>query len=134
MKIRIMVVSAALAVGLATTVHAGTSDQVYGTWRNPSGTIDVRTAPCGDKLCGEIVRAAPKAVADARKKGVDELVGVQLLQDYRPSGDRWAGRVYVPDMGRTFSSRIEQLDGNRLKISGCLIGAMLCKSQVWTRL
>jgi uncharacterized protein (DUF2147 family) len=133
MKMRAMIVTGVMAFGLASGAAAAGDTPIYGTWRNPSGTIDVRTAPCGDKLCGEIVRAAPKAVADARKKGVNELIGLQLLRDYSPNGDNWAGRVYVPDMGRTFSSRIEQIDGNRLKISGCLIGGFLCKSQVWTR-
>ncbi|MGN6376928.1 MAG: DUF2147 domain-containing protein [Sphingomonas sp.] len=106
---------------------------IYGTWRNPKGTIEVRTAPCQGGLCGEIVRASPKAVDDARKKGVDTLVGLQLLKDYHRREKDWAGHVYVPDMGRTFSSRIVMIDDRNIRISGCLVGGFLCKSQVWTR-
>ncbi|MGE1070903.1 DUF2147 domain-containing protein, partial [Pantoea agglomerans] len=37
------------------------------------------------------------------------------------------------DRGRSFSSTIEQIDADRLKISGCLLRGWLCKSQIWTR-
>lgn len=115
---------------------AGTvrSDPIYGTWRNPRGTIDIRTAPCKDGLCGTIVRASPEAVADAKDAGVTTLVGLDLLQDYhRAATGRWAGLVYVPDMGRRFSSHIEQVTPDRLRISGCLWRDWFCKSQLWRR-
>lgn len=107
-----------------------------GTWTNPRHTIAVRTAPCGTgQLCGAIVWAAPAAQADARDAGIAKLIGVELLQNYRPAGPgSWKGRVYVPDMGRTFSSRITQNGANELVISGCLIGNLFCRSQSWRRL
>lgn len=122
-----------VAAGNAWAGGNGGGAAIYGTWSNPKGTIDVRTAPCGERLCGEIVRASPKAIDDARKKGVNQLVGLQLLQDYKRRSDDWAGRVYVPDMGRTFSSRIAFVGPDQIRISGCLIGGILCKSQVWHR-
>ena len=111
-----------------------THDMPIGLWENPKGTIRVRTAPCGDALCGAIAGATATAEADARDAGVSNLIGTQLLKDYRKIGpDRWAGTVYVPDMGHSFSSRIVQLAPDTLKISGCLIGGWLCKSQIWKR-
>jgi uncharacterized protein (DUF2147 family) len=41
--------------------------------------------------------------------------------------------VFVPDMKRKFYSRIEQQGPDKLKISGCILGGLLCKSQYWTR-
>lgn len=106
-----------------------------GTWENPRHTIAVRVASCGAQLCGKIISASPKAIADARDAGVDNLIGTELLRDYRPSGNnRWSGTVYVPDMGRSFSSRIVQIAPNKLRISGCLVAGFICKSQDWTRL
>ena len=118
-----------------TPAAAAASPSVYGLWRNPLGTIETRIAPCGTRLCGTIFRASPEAERDARDAGVRELVGVQLLQHYRKvAPGRWKGRVYVPDMGGTFASRMVQLSPTQLKISGCMIGGSLCKSQLWTRL
>ena len=134
-------------MGAATAARAGTvtarpaTPGVLGVWSNPKGTLAVRTLPCADgaTLCGAIVRAGPTAVADAKEAGVAQLVGTQLLQGYRPiggtgrQGAAWSGRVFVPDMGRSFSSRLRQTGVDELTISGCLIGGMFCRSQAWHR-
>ena len=134
MRILAMITVTLLAF-VAVSADAVTPNPVLGVWANPKGTLAVETAPCGQNLCGAIVRANDEAMADARDAGIPRLIGIQLLQGYRPtSGKIWAGRVYVPDMGRTFSSRIEQMSPDTLKISGCLVGGFLCKSQLWHRL
>jgi uncharacterized protein (DUF2147 family) len=74
------------------------------------------------------------ALADAREGGVSKLLGTALLQDYRETEkNHWAGRVYVPDMGKTYSATIEQIDVDQLKISGCVLGGWICRSQIWRR-
>jgi uncharacterized protein (DUF2147 family) len=37
-------------------------------------------------------------------------------------------------MGRRFSSQINELPTGQLKIKGCILGGLICKSQVWTRI
>lgn len=107
---------------------------VTGTWLNPRESVAVQAGDCGGKLCGWVSWASRAALADAAAADVPHLLGTELLQDYRPSGPkRWAGRVYVPDMGRSFQSTIEQIDLQHLKISGCVLGGLLCKSQIWRR-
>lgn len=124
----------ALLLALSTGAHAETSLTPIGLWQNPKGTIMVRTRNCGQQLCGNIVWAGPKAVADARDAGVTTLIGTELLVNYRPTGrGHWTGQVYVPDQGRRFYSTIEQKNANSLKISGCILGGLICKHQEWTR-
>lgn len=129
--------TAAMATaGPAAPSPAHAADPVIGKWSNPMGTLAVQTQSCrdGGTLCGAIVWASDRAQADARGAGVASLVGTQLLQGYRRTGRAdWSGRVYVPDMRRSFSSRIRQSSPTTLTISGCLIGGFLCKSQVWHR-
>ena len=107
---------------------------VDGVWTNPAGSVEVRTGSCGDKVCGWIVWASPQAQADARKKGVSQLIGTALLRSYRAT-DRghWAGQVYVPDMQSTFYSTITMVDAQTLNIKGCILGGLVCKAQVWRR-
>lgn len=125
----------ASAVAVLALLTAAAPPLPYGRWGNPRGTLAVTIAPCSGHICGTIVWASPVALADARDSGIDKLDGIELLQDYRPAGAGvWAGRVYVPDMGRSFSSRIVAEGTGTLTISGCLIGRFLCKSQVWRRL
>jgi uncharacterized protein (DUF2147 family) len=42
--------------------------------------------------------------------------------------------VFVPDMGRRFASQIDQLSPGRMRVRGCILGGLLCKSQNWTRI
>ena len=111
---------------------APTPSAINGTWLNPDGTVAVRTGDCAGRLCGWISWASPEAVQDAKDSGIERLIGTELLQNYRSEAPgRWRGTVFVPDMGHSFSSRITQLSQNDLKISGCLFGGFICKSQVW---
>lgn len=106
----------------------------HGIWIGPHNNVKVETGDCGGNLCGWIVWAAPDAEQDAREGGVAKLVGTELLQNFRRTGDsKWEGRVFVPDMGRTFYSTITRLDPASLKISGCILGGLICKSQIWHR-
>jgi uncharacterized protein (DUF2147 family) len=114
------------------------ASQAVGIWINPRGSVKVQTGACagsaaGD-LCGWVVWASPQAETDARDSGVSQLMGTELLRGYRTVGHGlYRGQVYVPDMGRTFYSTIEQRGANDLKISGCILGGLLCKSQDWHR-
>jgi len=79
--------------------------------------------------------ASEKAMADARKGGTDQLIGARLLTDIIPSGDgRWKARLFVPDLNKTSRAELKLLGLDQLKVSGCLIGRLACKSQLWTRI
>lgn len=139
-RIRAILSCAALALAALAPAATGTAavpeaaSSIIGTWRNPMGTVQVRTSACGEQLCGWVVWASPEALQDARDSGIPNLVGTMLLQDYRrQTATRWQGRVFVPDMGGTFYSRIDLLGPASIKVSGCILHGLLCKSQVWQR-
>ena len=105
-----------------------------GRWRNPSGSVIISITPCGESLCGRVQWASDKAMADARKGGTDPLVGAELLGDIVPKGEgRWKARLFVPDLNKTSKGELLQLGNNQLKVIGCAVGRLVCKSQVWTR-
>jgi uncharacterized protein (DUF2147 family) len=106
-----------------------------GLWLNPRNTVAVRTGPCGERLCGWIVWASAQALADARDGGIVQLIGTELLEGYRrETTGSWSGILFVPDMGRHFPSQIDQVSAGQLKVKGCVLGGLICKSQVWTRI
>lgn len=111
------------------------ASEIDGLWINPKRSVVVRTGACGAGLCGWVVWASAKAKADSRESGVEDLIGLELLRDYRRNGHgSWSGRLYVPDMGSHYASTLTRIDATSLKIRGCLIGGFICKSQVWRRL
>lgn len=56
------------------------------------------------------------------------LVGLELLEDYRWTGRRWEGKIYDPESGNTYSSRMER-DGDRLKMRGYIGMPMLGRTR-----
>lgn len=104
-----------------------------GTWRNPSGSVRIRAARCGELVCGTIVFANEKAKADARRGGTDPLIGTQLFEEFAANGPRsWRGRVFVPDMNRRVTGTATLVDENSIRVEGCA-ARVICRNQVWTR-
>jgi uncharacterized protein (DUF2147 family) len=109
------------------------SGSIDGHWLNPQRTVLIRLAPCGEAMCGTVTWAAERA-RQAARKGASVLVGARLLSDFRPGKNgQWKGIVFVPDHDVRVGGKIQVLDESRLKVSGCILRGMVCRSQVWTR-
>lgn len=120
--------------GASAAVPAG----VLGRWLNPKRTAVVDTAPCGTdgRLCGTVACAATDAIEKAREKGTAQLVGTQLLErlEYKPKEKRWRGKVFVPDFPGRFDAIMTPISYDRVEVKGCILGGLICKKQVWTRI
>ncbi len=131
---RITIAIAAAFAAFAGQAATAQGPGVEGVWSNPKGSVQVKTGACGDKLCGVVVYASQKAQADAKKAGAEPLIGTTLLRGYRANGAaQWAGQVYVPDRKASYYSTIQLVDAQTLKVSGCILGGLICKSQIWHR-
>ncbi|WP_188657085.1 DUF2147 domain-containing protein [Sphingomonas metalli] len=111
---------------------------VTGRWLTAEGKALVEVAPCGRALCGRITRVlkprpggpavdANNPDASLRTRPIE---GITILSDFAPAGDRWKGRIYDPESGRTYRSELVA-DGNLLKVKGCW--GPFCRSQEWNR-
>jgi uncharacterized protein (DUF2147 family) len=121
----------AALIGMA-SAPANAADM--GVWRNPKDNVRVEIKSCGTSTCGVVVYASAKAQADARKSGLNTLIGQQLLRDFEPDGKgNMRGRVFVPTLKITLSGTAEFIDARTMRAKGCVIGNLLCKSQIWTR-
>lgn len=134
MVIRAAILGAVIVMGI-TPSAALAADKSFGTWRNPKNSVHVRARPCGKEMCGVVVWANAKAKADAARGGTENLVGSALFQGFvQEKPGIWRGKVFVPDIGKTFSGTISMIDDNHAEGKGCLLGRVGCKSQIWTRL
>ena len=125
---------AAAAVAVAGLAVPAQAANATGGWRNPKNTVHVKLQPCGATMCGTVIWAAPKAQAKARAAG-QKLVGAQLFREFKAVGpNQWKGRVFVPDMNRTFSGTITAESPTRMVGKGCLIGGFFCKQQTWVKI
>jgi uncharacterized protein (DUF2147 family) len=134
-RIGLTFLAAAMVLAAASPAGAVAGDAgLYGVWRNPKNSVHVQFQACGSATCGVVVWASPKAQADARKGGTQNLVGTQLLRNFtmvKPG--LWRGRVFVPDLNGTFGGTAELVDTSTLKARGCLFVGLGCKTQLWKK-
>ena len=124
-----------MIITLALIAQAATP--LTGHWTNERKSVVVLIAPCANTaaLCGTVQSASEEAQRDARRGGTDSLIGAELLHGFVPIGDdRWRGTLFIPDMNRRSKADIIRLDDDNLRVRGCAIGKLLCKSQNWSRI
>ena len=105
-----------------------------GSWQNPTASVIIVIAPCGEAFCGSVSWASDKAQADARKGGTDRLVGTQVLSNFvSTQSGSWKGQLFLPDLNKRSKAEIRRIGDSQLKVTGCAIAGLVCKSQLWTR-
>jgi uncharacterized protein (DUF2147 family) len=135
----------ALLAGTALSLAAGqalAAASPVGTWYTQDRSAKVRIAPCGQKLCGNIVWARDRqgqSAANARDEANPNpalrsrpIVGLQIIRDFSPAGPgRWSGgKIYDPNSGRTYDSKMSLSAQGVLKVEGCV--TVICQAQSWT--
>lgn len=127
-------VRAAIATALLIFAAAGSAQArspIEGRWQK--GNMQIEIKPCGNSLCGTVVKASAKQQARAERGSGTELIGSTLIKDIRPAGpNSYRARVFVADRNINASGKIRQVSPDRLKVSGCVL-AIVCKSADWIR-
>jgi uncharacterized protein (DUF2147 family) len=134
---------AVLAVG--PSAHAA-GDPTFGEWMTAGGSGKVRVAPCASDpalACGTLVWLKPPANApagplhDANNPNpalrTRLLQGILIVSDFhREAPGRWGdGKIYDPNDGKTYRSKMNAAPDGTLRVSGCV--AIFCKEQTWTK-
>ncbi len=121
----------ATAAAMVMVAGAAMADPVVGTWKSQPGEtggyIHVKIAPCGSNICGTIT----KVVGNDNTS----IVGRKIINGMKANGGGKysGGTIWAPDTDKTYKSKMA-LSGNKLKVSGCVAGGIICRSQSWTRL
>lgn len=136
----------ALFAGIAFALCAGAAyagASPVGVWYTQDKQGKVRIAPCGEKLCGVIIAGQGrngKPAAEARDEANPNpalrnrpIIGLPILRDFSPTGPgRWGGgKIYDPNTGRTYDSKLSLTAGGGLKVEGCV--TVICLTQNWTQ-
>lgn len=110
---------------------AANADPIEGLWQTEPDEgkfAHVTIAPCGAAFCGVISRAF-----EGKTEVQTANVGKQIVIDMKPTaGGGYEGKVWRPANNKVYSGKIS-LSGNQMKLSGCVAGGLLCKSQNWVR-
>jgi uncharacterized protein (DUF2147 family) len=108
------------------------SAPIQGLWKNPIGSAIIAIAPCGRTLCGKIVWASERGQREVART-TSHVVGTVVLTELKPKAGGWTGELFVPDDNIHVSAKLQLLNATRLKLTGCAVAGLFCRSQIWTR-
>ena len=124
-----------LAALAATPALAADPSGLWATARNDEGAyLKVRIAPCAAdaaKFCGTIESAHDRSDTPAADYA---HLGRQMIAGMTADGPgEWAdGTIWAPDEDETYRAKMA-LTGGTLRVSGCVMGGLICRGQDWTR-
>jgi uncharacterized protein (DUF2147 family) len=128
-----------LLIGSATTAAAAPA---AGQWRSQTEDGVIEIYDCGEKLCGRGMPTPEQRAAAVNLRDVKNpdpalrsrpLNGIEVLQGFAGGPKVWTGgSIYRPQDGKTYKGRIELVDDNTLKLTGCVMEPF-CKSIIWKR-
>ena len=117
---------------VAMAVPAIAQDAVIGTYKtqpDDNGNFGhVELYDCDGAICGVIRKAFDGSGSEINSANI----GKRMIWDMQAKGggSYSGGKIWAPDRDKVYSSKME-LDGNALKVSGCVFG--ICRGQDWTR-
>ncbi len=122
---------------ILTTLRAGLTEE---------GKATVRMSDCGGALCGTIVALKDPVdpatgMPKTDKNNVDvskrsrPMIGVEIVLGMKPAAtsNQWTGRLYNAEDGKTYSGTLTLQNANTIKLQGCILSGIICKSSLWTR-
>ena len=97
---------------------AALADPIAGSWRTEAGPT-AQIAACGGSFCIKMTSGK----YSGRSIGKLDASG----------GGAYSGTITDPSNNKSYSGKAA-LAGSTLKLSGCVLGGLICKSQSWTKL
>ena len=137
------VLAALLSISPLGDAKAATAGDPAGVWLTQSGDAKVKVSRCGAALCGRVVWLKEPIDKKTGKPQLDDqnadptlrsrkIIGISLFIDMQPAGaNKWSGRIYNADDGKTYVSTVTLLPSGHLSVQGCM--GTLCAGEDWTR-
>ena len=142
-SIGLSLAAAVVAAALCLATPAAFGADVSGIWLTQASDAKVRVGRCGGGLCGTVVWLREPIDSATGKPQVDDknenpalrnrrIIGIPLFIGMRAAGpNKWSGRIYNADDGKTYASTVTYQDGDKLDVQGCV--GSLCGSETWSR-
>ena len=105
-----------------------------GVWQTASRNLEIAIVPCGQALCGDVVRvlANNTMMAQGKSAAAPARVGLRILSDLRADGTGWRGKIYNRENGRTYDCTVRVVSGQRLEVRPYVVTPLIGQTQIWT--
>ncbi len=124
-----------IVLGLVMAIFAAfpaLADPLEGLWKtdvDDGAYAYVNIHPCGGGFCGTITQTF-NSTGEYQSENIGKDI---ILNMVAAGGGKYNGNVWRPSNGKTYVGKL-RLNGNSLKMSGCVAGGLFCKSSTWTRI
>lgn len=120
--------------GMVLAMGVAQAASVNGVWRTQKGW-KVKMYKCGGSYCGKVVGGTTAKDVKNPNKALRSrrMVGVRMVWGMKKSGSGYSGKLYNPNDGKTYTGKISKISGSSMRLSGCVFGGLICKSQTWRR-
>ena len=122
------------------SASAASAADVTGNWVTQDRSAIIAIQRCGASLCGTVAKILvqkpnyPKNDVHNPDPALRSkpILGLRILSGFAPRAGRWEnGRIYDPESGKSYKSKLALNPDGSLNVSGCI--AVFCKTQRWTR-
>lgn len=110
---------------------AAAADPIEGVWQtqpDEGAFAHVTIAPCGNAFCGAISRTF-KDETEYQSPNIGRQIVIDMAAQ---GGDSYEGKIWRPANNKIYMGKAK-VSGDRMSLSGCVAGGLLCKSQTWVR-
>ena len=114
------------------------AEAVTGTWLTDTKDGLIEIAPCGQRLCGRLVKSlVPIKGPPFDRNNPDPalrgrpIIGLPILTGFAEETQLWRGTAYDPKNGKSYKATLQRTGANTLKLTGCV--AIFCRSVTWTK-
>ena len=142
-----LALSQAPAASLAGS-EPGAPASPLGRWLTASGNLEVEVAPCGDALCGTVVRvlanrSMSRAGEEMKPADPRDPIGMQILSGFVPSEYEgvgaartpveWKGQIYNREDAKTYRCIMRIGESGELLLRGYVGLPWFGRTSAWTR-
>ncbi len=123
----------ALFATLALATGASAQDAAVGTWQtevDDGSFAYISMAPCGSAICGTIARTFQNGGTEYQSANIGKKIVIDMVPQ---GGGEYAGQVWRPSNDKIYVGKMT-VNGNALRLRGCVAGGLICASQNWARI
>ena len=152
--LKIAALAVMLPILINPTVAAGNTSPIAGIWLTERLT-EITIQPCEVGHCGYVTKIViPPEIYAKNKDAIDQIgvenmfdhlnkdpalrerpiQGLQILTlDQREAENQFRGEIYNPEDGGTYTGVVTILDDDTIRLTGCGLFDLICKSEDWSR-
>lgn len=111
---------------------------VVGIWSDPVKQAKSEIFACDGGICVKVVTPSKGSEKDEfnpnpKLKG-RAMAGAVIMTGAKPDGaNKWTGKLYNPEDGKEYTGSIELVSKDEVKLQGCVLGGLICKTRMWQR-